>query len=108
VPPPSPAQGTPREWLVRAQAKLALARSPLPPGAMWEDLSFWAQQAAELAIKAVYQQNGWLFPFIHDLAQGISSSGCPFRSPSHIDRHRQAHTHEIAGESLGQMLTVRR
>ncbi len=23
---------------------------------MWEDLCFWAQQAAELAIKAVYQQ----------------------------------------------------
>jgi HEPN domain-containing protein len=36
---------------------------------MWEDLCFWAQQAAELAIKAVYQQHGWLFPFIHDLAQ---------------------------------------
>lgn len=28
-----------------------------------------AQQAAELAIKAVYQHHGWLFPFIHDLAQ---------------------------------------
>ena len=46
-----------------------LARIPLPSGAMWEDLCFWTQQAAELAIKAVYQQHGWLFPFIHDLAQ---------------------------------------
>jgi hypothetical protein len=29
---------------------------------MWEDLCFWAQQAAELAIKAIYQRHGWLFP----------------------------------------------
>lgn len=28
-----------------------------------------AQQAAELAIKAVYQQHGWRFVFVHDLAQ---------------------------------------
>ncbi len=45
---------------------------------MWEDLCFWAQQAAELAIKAVYQQHGWLFPFIHDLARllnGLQLSG---------------------------------
>ncbi len=69
MPPPSSAQGSPTDWLVRAQAKLALARVPLPPGGMWEDLCFWAQQSSELAIKAVYQQNGWLFPFIHDLAQ---------------------------------------
>ena len=46
-----------------------LAQVPLPAGGMWEDLCFWAQQAAELAIKAVYQQHGWLFPFIHDLAR---------------------------------------
>jgi HEPN domain-containing protein len=26
-----------------------------------------AQQAAELAIKAVFQVHGWRFPFIHDL-----------------------------------------
>jgi HEPN domain-containing protein len=36
---------------------------------MWEDLCYMAQQAAEVAIKAVYQQHGWPFPFIHDLAQ---------------------------------------
>lgn len=28
-----------------------------------------AQQAAELAIKAVYLQHGWRFAFVHDLAQ---------------------------------------
>ena len=80
MPPPSPAPGTPQDWLVRAQAKLVLAQVPLPAGGMWEDLCFWAQQAAELAIKAVYQQHGWLFPFIHDLAQllnGLQLQGLP-------------------------------
>ena len=69
MPPPSPAPGTPYDWLARAQAKLALARQPLPPGGVWEDLCYMAQQAAELSIKAVYQQHGWVFPFIHDLGQ---------------------------------------
>jgi HEPN domain-containing protein len=67
VPPPSPAPGTAREWLERAQGKLVLARQPLPPGGYWEDLCFLAQQASELAIKAVYQVHGWSFPFVHNL-----------------------------------------
>jgi HEPN domain-containing protein len=78
VPPLSPAPGTPQDWLVRAQAKLALARQPLPAGGLREDLCYMAQQAAELAIKAVYQQHGWLFPFIHDLGQllnGLQKQG---------------------------------
>jgi len=78
MPPGSAAPGTPQDWMIRAQAKLVLARLPLPAGGMWEDLCFWAQQAAELAIKAVYQQHGWLFPFIHDLAQllnGLKKQG---------------------------------
>jgi HEPN domain-containing protein len=78
MPPPSPAPGTPQDWLARAQGKLALARLPLPAGSLWEDLCFWAQQAAELAIKAVYQERGWRFPFIHDLAQllhGLQQQG---------------------------------
>ena len=78
MPPPSPAPGTPQDWLARAQAKLVLARQPLPAGGMWEDLCYMAQQAAELAIKAVYQQHGWLFPFVHDLARllnGLQQQG---------------------------------
>ena len=67
MPPPSPAPGTPREWLDRAQGKLALIPDPLPPGAYWDDLCFMAQQAAELSIKAVYQVHGWFFPYVHDL-----------------------------------------
>ena len=78
MPSPSPVPGTPQDWLARARAKLVLARQPLPAGGMWEDLCFWAQQAAELAIKAVYQQRGWRFPFIHDLDQlldGLQQKG---------------------------------
>jgi HEPN domain-containing protein len=67
VPPPRPVPGTPQDWLARARSKLLLAAQPLPAGALWEDLCFWAQQAAELAIKAVYQQHGWRFGFVHDL-----------------------------------------
>jgi HEPN domain-containing protein len=67
VPPPSPAPGTAREWLDRARGKLALAKQPLPTGGFWEDLCFLTQQAAELAIKAVYQVHGWIFPFVHNL-----------------------------------------
>ncbi len=67
MPPHSPAPATAREWLERARGKLALASQPLPPGGFWEDLCFLTQQAAELAIKAVYQVHGWIFPFVHNL-----------------------------------------
>ena len=77
-PPPNPAPGTAPEWLDRARGKLALARQPLPPGAFYEDLCFLTQQAAELAIKAVYQLHGWLFPFVHNLGtllDGLENQG---------------------------------
>jgi HEPN domain-containing protein len=67
MPPSNPARDSARDWLARAQGKLALARSPLPPGGYWEDLCFFAQQGAELAIKAVYQHHGWPFARSHDL-----------------------------------------
>ena len=67
MPPPNPAAGDPRAWLSRARGKLALARLPLPPDGYREDLCFFAQQCAELAIKAVYQHHGWPFPRTHDL-----------------------------------------
>jgi HEPN domain-containing protein len=40
---------------------LALAAVSVPPGAVYEDLCFHAQQAAEKALKAVYVQRGWRF-----------------------------------------------
>jgi HEPN domain-containing protein len=72
VPPPNPAPATARDWLARARGKLALARLPLPGDAYFEDLCFLAQQAAELAIKAVYVQFGRKFARIHDLDQLLS------------------------------------
>jgi len=38
MPPPSPAPGTPQDWLVRAPAMMVLARLLLREGAMWEEL----------------------------------------------------------------------
>lgn len=63
---------------MRARAKLALACAPLPPGGCWEDLCFMAQQAAELAVKAVYMQHGWLFAYTHTLGtllDGLRAQG---------------------------------
>ncbi|MEJ5376514.1 MAG: HEPN domain-containing protein [bacterium] len=45
--------GSPAEWLMLARADLALAKAPLPPGAVYEDLCFHAQQAAEKALKGM-------------------------------------------------------
>ncbi len=61
--------GTPGEWLARARGDLALARAPLPAGALLEDLCFHAQQAAEKARKAVYQLRGWPFRYVHDIEE---------------------------------------
>ncbi len=67
MPPPSPAPGSAEDWLIRAKGKLALARVPRPDEAFYEDLCFFAQQGAELAIKAVYVRQGWTFEYIHIL-----------------------------------------
>lgn len=58
--------GTPPHWLARADGHLAMARHPKPAGAFWEDLAFHAQQAAELAMKAVYQRHGLMFRLSED------------------------------------------
>lgn len=73
--------GSPSDWLARARADLALARAPLPEGALLEDLCFHAQQAAEKAIKAVYRAKGLQFRYTHDLAEllaGLCEQGVEF------------------------------
>jgi len=70
--------GSPQDWLARAKSDLILARQPLPEGAFYEDLCFHAQQAAEKAIKAVYQHHGWIFRYTHDLEEllrGLKQKG---------------------------------
>lgn len=76
--PDEPTPGTPQHWLARAAGHLAFARQAKPSLAFWEDLAFHAQQAAELAIKAVYQQHGLPFHFTHDIADlgtGLEEGG---------------------------------
>jgi HEPN domain-containing protein len=80
MPPGKPVPGSPLDWLVRAKGHLTLARQPRPEGAFWEDQCFRLQQAAEKAIKAVYQHKGLLFRYTHDLEElgtGLESSGIP-------------------------------
>ncbi len=70
--------GTPQHWLARAHGHLAIARQPKPAEGFWEDLAFHAQQAAEFALKAVYQHRGLLYRFTHDLEElgkGLDDAG---------------------------------
>lgn len=78
MPPPRPLPGSPKDWLARAEADLALAKAPLPPGALLEDLCFHAQQAPEKAIKAVYRHAALEFRYTHDVGEllaGLSRCG---------------------------------
>jgi HEPN domain-containing protein len=70
--PPKPTTGSAADWLDRAKSDLAIAESPLPKGALYEDLCFHAQQAAEKALKAVYQHKSWIFRYTHDLDELLS------------------------------------
>lgn len=86
MPQDRPIPGTPGDWLARARSDLAFARLPLPEGAFYEDLCFHAQQAAEKALKAVYQNHGWTFRYTHDLEEliaGLKRRGLAI--PSEVD-----------------------
>jgi HEPN domain-containing protein len=62
----------PVEWLNRAKSSLALAKQRSSE-IYREDLCYQAQQAAEKSIKAVYISKKLVFPYIHDIAQLLSS-----------------------------------
>lgn len=72
MPQDRPVPGSAGDWLARARGDLAIARVPLPEQAFYEDLCFHAQQAAEKALKAVYQHHRWSFRYTHDLEELIS------------------------------------
>ncbi|MCI0417847.1 MAG: HEPN domain-containing protein [Acidobacteria bacterium] len=59
--------GTSQEWLRRAKSNLARAKQPKPDEAVWEDLCFDAQQAAEKALKAVLIFRSIDFPRTHNI-----------------------------------------
>ncbi len=73
-------RGRPLDWLARARGHLALAKQTKPEESFWEDLCFQAQQAAEKAIKAIYQHNDLPFRYTHDieaLGKGLEERGVP-------------------------------
>ena len=72
MPQDRPVPGSAEDWLARAEGDLALARAPLPEGAFYEDLCFHAQQAAEKALKGVYQHHRRPFRYTHDLDELIT------------------------------------
>lgn len=76
-----------QDWLARAKGDLALALAPLPKGALfYEDLCFHAQQAAEKAVKAVYEKYQLPFRYTHDLGEllaGLKERG--FTIPPEIE-----------------------
>src|SRR5437870_10424180 len=62
----------PREWLNRARRNLARAKAKRK-GVYLEDLCFDAQQTAEKAIKALLIKLEVNFPYVHDLADLLTS-----------------------------------
>jgi HEPN domain-containing protein len=64
-----PPEGLVRQWLQIARSDLAFAEMAPPPGAMYEQLCFHAQQAVEKALKGLLLQlAGHDAPKIHDIA----------------------------------------
>jgi HEPN domain-containing protein len=55
--------------MARARSDLAFARSPLPEGAVYEDLCFHAQQAVEKGLKALLAMKDVEYPWLHDLGE---------------------------------------
>jgi uncharacterized protein (UPF0332 family) len=71
--------GTPADWMTHARSNLARARAPKPAEALWEDVCFDAEQAAEKAIKALLLHKGIEFPKTHSSCGGCFSSVPPRR-----------------------------
>lgn len=71
MPPEAGTHGSPGDWLHYARADLAIARVPLPEGALWQLLCFHAQQVAEKSIKAVLVHSGVDFPTTHAIERLI-------------------------------------
>ena len=69
MPPDREIPGSAPAWLARAKGHLALAKQPKPAGAFWEDQCFLLHQAAEKALKAVYQHMGLALRYTHDLEE---------------------------------------
>lgn len=67
MPPERDSAGTALEWLRRARSNLSRAKQPKPAEALWEDVCFDAEQAAEKALKAVLVFREIDFPKTHSI-----------------------------------------
>lgn len=56
MPPHDNAPGSAADWLIRAKSDLAIAKAPLPEGALYKDLCFHAQQALIEANIYIYEE----------------------------------------------------
>jgi HEPN domain-containing protein len=97
-----------QDWLARAKGDLALALAPLPEGAFYEDLCFHAQQAAEKAVKAIYQKHQLAFRYTHDIGElfaGLKELG--FTIPPEIEDAQilAAYASEYRYPSLAEPVT---
>lgn len=72
MPPENREREIARQWITRARSNLALAKGSKPAEALWEDLCFNLQQAAEKAAKAVLIFRGVEYPKTHDLRELLS------------------------------------
>ena len=66
----------PDAWIQRAEKNLAHADSPMGEGVETE--CYYAQQAAEMAVKAVYVSAGIPHPYSHDIGElldGLKARG---------------------------------
>lgn len=63
---------SPGKWLAHAEADIAMASIPLPSGARYEQLCFFAQQATEKSLKALLLFLGLDFPFTHNIQLLVS------------------------------------
>lgn len=104
-----PLPGSAENWLARARGDLALAKSPLPEGAFYEDLCFHTHQAAEKALKAVYQHHGWTFHYTHDLGlliRGLRGKGLKVASGIDDSVDLTVYATESRYPGLGEPVTI--
>jgi HEPN domain-containing protein len=81
----------------------------LPDGAFYEDLCFHAQQAAEKAIKAVYQKHNLAFRYTHDLGEllaGLRVRGVSIPSEVEDSEILAAYASEYRYPSVTEPVTI--
>jgi HEPN domain-containing protein len=98
--------GDPHVWLQVAKADLAMAIAPLPPGGMYEQLCFHAQQAAEKSLKGVLLNLGIVFPFTHNLQALIDLCPADISMPAGIEEIVDLNAYAVLTRYPGELEPV--